>query len=201
MTRCGKIEKQLISGRFMLNPAIKQATYQDIIDLPENIVGELINGYLETHPRPAPKHAVASSSLTAEFVLPFQKGRNGPGGWWIIAEPECHLGCDILVPDLAGWRRQRMPTLPTTAWFDVVPDWICEVLSPSTARLDRIVKMPIYAKLGVAYLWLIDPILQTLEAYELHDQHWVLNGSYADAQPITIAPFTEHTFSLSDLWE
>lgn len=185
----------------MLNPAIKLATYQDIVDLPENIVGELINGQLETHPRPAPKHAVASSSLTAEFVLPFQKGRNGPGGWWIIAEPECHLGHDVLVPDLAGWRRQRMPTLPTTAWFDVVPDWICEVLSPSTARLDRTVKMAVYASLGVTYLWLLDPILQTLETYELHDQHWLLNGSYADDHPIAVAPFEEHTFSLSDLWE
>ncbi len=185
----------------MLNPAIKQATYQDIIDLPENIVGEIINGRLETHPRPAPKHAVASSSIGAELVSPFQKGRNGPGGWWIIDEPECHLDHDILVPDIAGWRRSKMPALPATAWFDVVPDWVCEILSPSTARVDRIVKMPIYARLGVAYLWLIDPILQTLEAYELHDQHWLLTGSYADDQQIAVAPFNEHTFSLSDLWE
>lgn len=185
----------------MLNPAIKLATYQDIIDLPENIVGEIINGQLETHPRPAPKHAAASSSIGAELVPPFQKGRNGPGGWWIIDEPECHLGRDVLVPDLAGWRRQRMPTLPATAWFDLVPDWICEVLSPSTARLDRTVKMSIYARLGVTYLWLIDPILQTLEAYELHDQRWLLNGSYADDQQIAVTPFGAHTFSLSDLWE
>ncbi|MFI3156739.1 MAG: Uma2 family endonuclease [Methylococcaceae bacterium] len=185
----------------MLNPAVKPATYQDIIDLPEHIVGEIINGHLETHPRPAPKHAVAASSITAELVSPFQKGRNGPGGWWIIAEPECHLDHNILVPDLAGWRRQRMPTLPTTAWFDVVPDWVCEILSPSTARLDRTVKMPVYAQLGVAYLWLIDPILQTLEAYELLDRRWLLNASYADDQTIAAAPFEQHTFSLSDLWE
>jgi Uma2 family endonuclease len=185
----------------MSSPAIKPATYQDIIDLPENVVGEIINGYLETHPRPAPKHAVATSSIGAELVSPFQKGRGGPGGWWIIDEPECHLGSHVLVPDLAGWRKQRMPTLPETAWFEIAPDWVCEVLSPSTARLDRMVKMPIYAELGVTYLWLVDPLLQTLEAYQLHDAHWLLIGSYTDDQPVTIAPFAEHTFLLSDLWE
>ena len=186
----------------MSNLAIKQATYQDIIDLPENIVGEIIYGQLETHPRPAPKHAVASSSLGAELVSPFQKGRGGgPGGWWIIDEPECHLGTHVLVPDLAGWRKQRMPALPETAWFEDVPDWVCEILSPSTARLDRIVKMPLYAQLGVVYLWLIDPNLKTLEVYQLHESHWLLIGTFANDQAVSIAPFTEHTFSLSDLWE
>jgi Uma2 family endonuclease len=185
----------------MSNPALKQAIYQDIIDLPENMVGEIINGYLETHPRPAPKHAVASSSIGAELVAPFQKGRGGPGGWWIIDEPECHLDPHVLVPDLAGWRKQKMPALPETAWFEMAPDWICEILSPSTTRLDRIVKMPIYAGLGVTHLWLIDPLLQTLEAYQLQDSHWLLIGSYSDDQAIAIAPFDEHTFSLSDLWE
>jgi Uma2 family endonuclease len=184
----------------MSNPAIKQATYQDIIDLPENMVGEIINGYLETHPRPAPKHAAASSSVGGELVAPFQKGRGGPGGWWIIDEPECHLGPHVLVPDLAGWRKQRMPALPETAWFEMFPDWVCEVLSPGTARLDRTVKMPVYAELGVTYLWLIDPLLETLEAYQLQESHWLLIGSYSGEQPVTVAPFAEHTFSLSDLW-
>ncbi|MGJ0491623.1 Uma2 family endonuclease [Methylobacter sp.] len=185
----------------MTKTAFRHASYQDIIDLPENIVGEIINGHLETHPRPTPRHALASSSLGAELVSPFQQGKGGPGGWWIIDEPECHLGSHVLVPDLAGWCRHRMPTLPETAWFETVPDWVCEILSPSTTRVDRIVKMPIYAELGVGYLWLIDPVLQTLEAYELHDRHWLLSGSYADDDPIAIAPFAEHTFSLSDLWE
>lgn len=133
----------------MSNLAIKQAIYQDIVDLPENIVGEIINGQLEAHPRPAPKHAAAYSSIGAELVLPFQKGRGGLGGWWIIDEPECHLGPDVLVPDLASWRKQRMPSLSETAWFCIVPDWVCEILSPSTARLDRIVKMLLYAALGL----------------------------------------------------
>jgi Uma2 family endonuclease len=185
----------------MTNTAFKQASYQDIIDLPDNIVGEIINGHLETHPGPTPKHALASSSLGDELVSPFQKGKGGPGGWWIIDEPECHLGPHVLVPDLAGWRRQNMPALPETAWFEAAPDWVCEILSPPTARVDRIVKMPTYAELGVGYLWLIDPVLQTLEAYELHDRHWLLTGSYADDDSIAIAPFAEHTFSLSDLWE
>lgn len=185
----------------MTNLAVKQATYQDIIDLPENIVGEIINGRLETQPRPAPRHALASSSLGAELVSSFQKGRGGPGGWWILPEPECHLGPHVLVPDLAGWRKQRMPVLPETAWFDVVTDWVCEILSPSTARLDRSVKMPVYAQLGVAYLWLIDPLLQTLEAYQLHNSHWLLIETFANDQPVSIAPFSEHTFLLSDLWE
>ena len=106
-----------------------------------------------------------------------------------------------MVPDLAGWRKERMPRLPETAWFDIVPDWVCEILSPSTARLDRIVKMPIYGSLGVNFIWLVDPILLTLEAYELNNSHWVLIGSFAESQPVAIAPFSEHTFSLSELWE
>jgi Uma2 family endonuclease len=156
---------------------------------------------LETHPRPAPKHALASSSIGGELISPFQRGKGGPGGWWILDEPECHLGSDVFVPDLAGWRKERMPSLPETAWFEVVPDWVCEILSPSTARLDRIIKMPLYAKLGVKHLWLIDPMLKTLETYALQDSKWSLIATFADDAEISIAPFTEHSFSLSVLWE
>lgn len=185
----------------MSNLALKPACYEDIVNLPENIVGEIMNGQLETHPRPTPKHALAAGSIGDELISPFQKGNNGPGGWWILPEPECHLKEQVLVPDLAGWRKKRMPTLPETAWFDIVPDWVCEILSPSTSRIDRIVKMPIYAELEVNYLWLIDPVLQTLEAFELKNKHWVLMGSFADNTTLSIAPFAEHTFSLSVLWE
>jgi Uma2 family endonuclease len=138
----------------MSNPAIQTATYQDILDLPENVVGEIINGYLETHPRPAPKHALAAGSIGDELVSPFQKGRGRGGhvGWWILPEPECHLSSYVLVPDLTGWRKQRMPHLPETAWFEIVPDWICRILSTSTAHLDRMIKMPLYAALAVTYL-------------------------------------------------
>ncbi len=179
----------------------KRATYQDILDLPENIVGEILNGQLETHPRPAPKHLLAASSVGEELTGPFQKSRGGPGGWWILDEPECHIEDETFVPDLAGWRKERMPKLPDTAWFEVVPDWVCEVISPSSVRRDRVTKMAIYARLGIAHLWLIDPITQVFEAYQLHTGHWLLLAAYADADVVSIAPFAEHTFSLSVLWE
>ncbi len=149
--------------------AHKLATYEDLFDLPENLVGEIIHGQLITHPRPAPKHAVASSAIGDELVSPFQKGRGGPGGWWILDEPELHLGPHILVPDLAGWRRERMPEMPDTAYFTLPPDWVCEVLSPDTARTDRADKMPIYAEYGVPFLWLIDPVPRTLEIFVLRE--------------------------------
>ena len=184
----------------MSNLAIKQATYQDIFDLPDNIVGEIIDGQLETQPRPTHQHAVASSSLGAELVSPFQKGKDDPGSWWIIDEPKCQLSVHILVPDLAGLRKKRMPVFPETDWFDGVPDSVCEILSPSTAPLHRIVKTLLYSQLGVVNLWLIDSNLQTLEAFQLHDSRWLLIGYFANDQAVSIAPFAEHTFLLSDLW-
>ncbi len=184
----------------MSNTAIKLATYEDILKLPEHIVGEIINGHIETHPRPAPKHALASSSLGGELFFPFQKGKGGPGGWWIIDEPELHLDSHVLVPDLAGWKKEKMPLLPDTPWFEIVPDWICEILSPSTAKIDRVVKMPIYARLRVSYFWLIDPQLQTLEVYELHGGHWSLLETIDSDKFVSIAPFQDISFPLSSLW-
>ena len=131
-------------------PQRKPATYQDIIDLPENLVGEIIDGELYVQPRPAPRHARPSSLLGGKLTGPFDEGTGGPGGWWILDEPELHLDRHIEVPDLAGWRRERMPKLPDTAWFELVPDWVCEVPSPGTARKDRAKKMPLYAAQGVS---------------------------------------------------
>lgn len=181
-------------------PAERFATYEDLFDLPENIVGEIVNGRLVTHPRPAPKHAVAYSILGYELQGPFDRGRNGPGGWWILDEPEIHLDGDILVPDIAGWRRERMPKLPQTAWFDLAPDWLCEILSPSTARVDRVEKLPIYARWGVKHVWLIDPDLRTLEAYENVDGRWLLVATLKDDDPVSLAPFDAISFSLGGLW-
>lgn len=178
----------------------KPATYEELLRVPNYLVAEIINGRLETHPRPAPKHALAASSLGGELVAPFQKGRDGPGGWWILDEPELHLGNHILVPDLAGWQRVRMPTLPETAWFEITPDWVCEILSPATARLDRADKMPIYAEFGVTHLWLIDPDLRTLEAYELRAGRWVLLGTVDNDKTVSIPPFSAIEFSLASLW-
>ncbi len=180
--------------------ASKFATYEDLFDLPGNLVGEIIHGQLITHPRPAPQHVVASSAIGDELVGPFQKGRGGPGGWWILDEPELHLGADILVPDLAGWRRERLPVMPETAYFTLPPDWVCEVLSPGTARVDRADKMPIYAEHSVSFLWLIDPAPRTLEVFILREGHWLLEHVYQQDEEVCAVPFEAVAFSLEVLW-
>ncbi|MCY3830016.1 MAG: Uma2 family endonuclease [Rhodospirillaceae bacterium] len=178
----------------------RRATYQDVIDAPAHMVAEIVEGALYTHPRPAPPHALASSSLGVELGSPFQRGRGGPGGWWIIDEPELHLGEDILVPDIAGWRRERMPDFPDTAFFTLAPDWVCEVLSPSTRDLDRHGKRPVYAREGVAHLWFIDPVARDLEAFELRNGEWVLIATARNDDPVSIPPFEAISFPLDALW-
>ena len=178
----------------------RPATYQDVLDAPAHLVAEIIDGTLYTHPRPAPAHAVASSVLGGELGPPFHRGQGGPGGWWILDEPELHIGEDVVVPDLAGWRRERMPELPDTAYFALAPDWVCEVLSNSTRRIDLHEKRPIYAREGVPHLWLIDPADRALEAFELREGQWLLIASANDDEPVSIRPFDAITFSLGDLW-
>ena len=177
-----------------------RATYQDVLDAPAYRVAEIIDGTLYTHPRPAPAHTLASSALGNDLGNPFQFGRGGPGGWWILDEPELHFDEDVLVPDLAGWRRERMPELPGTAYFTLAPDWVCEVLSSSTRKVDLHEKRPVYAREGVTHLWFIDPTDRTLEAFELHDGQWLLIASAKDDEPVSIRPFDAITFSLGDLW-
>ena len=181
-------------------PQRKLACYEDLFDLPENVVGEIINGRLNVQPRPAPKHARAYSSLGFELGGPFDRGRQGPGGWWILDEPELHLGYDILVPDLAGWRRERMPTLPETAYFELPPDWVCEILSPSTARIDRVEKLPIYAAQGVKHAWLVDPDLRTLEVFENQQGKWLLLTALEHNAAVAQPPFDAVSFDLGALW-
>jgi Uma2 family endonuclease len=132
----------------------------------------------------------------------YHKGRGGPGGWWIIFEPEIHFTIDteVVVSDIAGWRRERMPAVPTHHRFTVSPDWVCEVLSPSTAKLDRIEKMPLYAHYGVAFLWLVDPLARTLEVFELNDERWILTGSHQDDAEVRSVPFPEIALQLAELW-
>jgi Uma2 family endonuclease len=184
----------------MAEPAERQATYDDLCAVPAHLVAEIIGGRLLTHPRPAPRHLRASSSLGGELDGPFDKGRGGPGGWWILDEPELHLGPHVLVPDLAGWQRDRMPRLPETAWFELPPDWLCEVLSVGTAKEDRAEKLPIYADHRVGHCWLIDPILRTLEAYENCNGKWLLVTTLRDSQPVSLPPFDAISFDLSVLW-
>jgi Uma2 family endonuclease len=178
----------------------RPATYEDILALPENLVGEILNGRLVTHPRPAPRHARATSRLGVKIGGPFDIGEGGPGGWWILDEPELHLEDEIVVPDIAGWKRERMSQLPDTAWFGLAPDWVCEVLSPATARDDRVEKLPIYARFGVTHAWLIDPNLCTLEAYENRGRKWLLLSALKGNDAVCLPPFDAITFSLAVLW-
>jgi len=177
--------------------------YAAIEALPEGVTGEIIDGQLHTQPRPAGPHALAGSNLGAELLPAYGKGRGGPGGWWIIDEPELHFvrNAEVLVPDLAGWRRERMPELPEDQRFEVVPDWICEILSPGTASKDREVKMPVYARYGVRYAWIVDPRERTLEAYGLRDGDWERLAAYGEADEVSVAPFEAAVFRVGALWE
>lgn len=146
---------------------MKRATYDDVLNAPDNKVAEILDGELFRSPRPALPHTDAATRLTSDLEGPFGRGRGGPGGWRILAEPELHLGEHVVVPDLTGWHRERLPTLPDRPWLDLAPDWLCEVLSPSTERIDRGRKLRIYAEAGVAHAWLLNPIERTLEVLRL----------------------------------
>jgi len=184
-----------------MGEAVEQdATYADLLRVPEHLVAEILNGKLHTHPRPAPKHALSASAVSGELYGPFHKGSGGPGGWWIIIEPELHLSRSVIVPDLAGWRRERMPAMPDTAWFELAPDWVCEILSPSTAQTDRSIKMPLYAEHNVAHLWLVDPEIRTLEAYALENGRWTLVNTLKEDDQACLPPFAEIGFPLAALW-
>ena len=143
---------------------------------------------------------MASSSLGDELVSPFQNGRGGPGGWWILYDPEIQLDRQVLVLDIAGWKKDRLPHLPETAWFELAPDWACEIMSPSTARKDRVIKLPVYAEHGVSRVWLIDSALKTIEAYQLEDRFWKLIGAFSENDVVSIAPFEEIAIELEVLW-
>lgn len=184
----------------MSAPAPRFATYEDLLPLPDNVVGEIIGGQLVTSPRPGTAHAFATTGLTISVGSPFHFGSGGPGGWAILVEPELHLGQDILVPDLAGWRVERMPTRPAEPFLTLAPDWVCEILSPSTARFDRVEKMPVYAHNHVPFLWLLDPIARTLEAYALENDRWILLGAHGGDQNVRVVPFDAVEIELRRLW-
>jgi Uma2 family endonuclease len=182
-------------------PVVKTgATYADLEALPDNVVGELVDGELHASPRPASPHATATSELLGSIIGPFGRGIGGSGGWIILVEPELHLGRAVLVPDLAGWRRERMPVMPEVVGFELPPDWLCEVLSPSTARLDRRSKLPLYAKARVAHVWLVDPILQTLEVFALDGATYRLLLVASTDEVGRYAPFDAIELELALLW-
>ena len=184
----------------MAQPAKKPATYDDLRAVPARYVAEILFGVLHTHPRPATRHARASSSLGELLGDPFNRGRGGPGGWVILDEPELHLHDDVIVPDLAGWRRERMPTLPDAAYLELAPDWVCEVLSPSTEALDRSDKMTIYAREGVRHAWMVDPVAKTLEVFKLDGDTYRVLKVWRDEAVVRAEPFDAIELALADLW-
>jgi Uma2 family endonuclease len=178
----------------------RPATYEDLLAAPAHLVAEIINGELVTSPRPASTHARASSSIGGELYGPFDRGRGGPGGWIILDEPELHVLGHVLVPDLAGWRRTRMHEMPDASAFELAPDWTCEVLSPSTAKVDRVDKVPIYAQAGVSHVWLVDPALQMLEALRLESGGYRLVGTWHGSARVRVEPFDAIELDLAALW-
>ena len=184
----------------MADKGKRQATYADIETAPEHLVAEIINGELFTHPRPSLRHGVTATSLVDELTGPFQKGRGGPGGWVFAIKPEIKFSENILVPDIAAWRRERLPGIPTRNFIEIAPDWICEVLSGSTEKRDRSLKKDIYAAGNVQHLWLIDPRLQLLEVFQLRDALWTNLGTWNSDDEVRAAPFDAISFSLADLW-
>jgi Uma2 family endonuclease len=191
----------------MARPASKmRATYQDVIDAPELLIAEILGGELVLTPRPGPPHSSAAMRLIHRLATPFGDAVGGPGGWIFLYKPELHFeanGLEVVVPDLVGWRRERLPEMPKTAAFHVAPDWVCEVLSPSTEHIDRSRKMAIYAREKVGHLWLLDPRRRSLEAYSLADGAWRAEGVWDAAADVgaRVAPFGAHALVLTDLWK
>lgn len=182
---------------------LQGATYADLEAAPPHRVAELIDGVLYTFPRPAPRHARASTALGSEIFDPFDRGRNGPGGWHILHEPEIHFRPRerAVVPDLAGWRRERLPRLPEENFFRLAPDWVCEVLSPSTMAHDKARKRPLYAREGVPNLWLVDPVARTLEVHVLGaDGLYNVTGTYHGSARVRAEPFETLELDLALLW-
>jgi Uma2 family endonuclease len=185
----------------MATPARRRATYEDVLRAPPHMVAEVIDGELLLSPRPAKPHAAAASALGEELGPPFKRGRGGPGGWIILDEPELHLRSDILVPDLAGWRRERMPQIAADEpFFTLAPDWVAEVVSPRSAKYDRTDKLRIHARERVEWVWIVDPIPRTLEVFRRGDDTWVMRGSWRDDARVRAEPFDAIELDLAILW-
>ena len=178
----------------------RRATYDDLLQVPEHRVAEMMDGVLYSQARPALRHSRTASRIIGHLIGPFDLGSGGPGGWDILVEPEVHLREDVIVPDIAGWRRERMADAPDAAHAALAPDWVCEVLSPSTCKLDRTRKMAIYAREGVPHLWLVDPIQQTLEVYRLAGGFWLLVRTFHDDGVVRVEPFDAIEIELAALW-
>ena len=191
----------LVSGLVAIGK--RRATYEDLCKVPDTMVAEIIDGELIVTPRPASPHARVTSVLAGDLGLPFDRPPGDPvtpGGWWLLFEPELHLGSDVIVPDYAGWRRDRLPALPNVAAFDLAPDWVCEVVSPTTGAVDRGRKMRIYAREQVGHLWLIDPSGRTLEVCRLKDGRWIVASTHDGTDAVRAEPFDAVELRLARWW-
>jgi hypothetical protein len=183
-------------------PFDRPATYDDLAKLPPHLVAEIVGGELHASARPALPHAQVGAVLGGWLVPAFHQGRDGPGGWIILYEPELHLGepVDVVVPDWAGWRRTRMPGVPPEPFTTLAPDWVCEILSPSTASFDRARKLAVYARAGVGHAWLIDPGVRTVEVLRLERGRWTILETAAGEDALRAEPFADIEIPLARIW-
>jgi Uma2 family endonuclease len=184
-------------------PSMKQQppTLADLDALPPGVVGEIIEGVLYTMTKPRMRHQRTMRMISGRVGEPFDNERGGPGGWWIVPEPGIELpNTPEITPDVAGWRRERMPEMPFDEPIRVVPDWVCEILSKTTRRHDLLVKLPYYAKIGVSHHWLVDLEARVLIAHRLEASEWRIIGTYSDETEARIAPFDAVPLNVADWW-
>ncbi len=196
-----RVPSSAICATSSLVGAPKLATYEDLFSIPPHHTGEIVGGVLHVSPRPALPHIRAATVVGEEIGPPFGRGKGGPGGWVILDEPELHFGPDIVVPDLGGWRRERL--LPDTfvgAFVRLAPDWVCEVISPSTARFDRSEKLQVYAREGVTHVWFVDAAPQTLEVLRLDGATYRIIKTFSGEGPVRAEPFDAIELLLGALW-
>lgn len=186
-----------------MSEARRVARYDDLLELPDHLVGEIVDGQVVASSRPAPAHSRAEGRIFAALTFLFDHAPGpgpGPGGWWLLVEPELHLADDVLVPDVAGWERTTLPRFPDAAAIDVAPDWVCEVTSPRTRRHDRIVKLDCYARHGVRHVWIVDPLDQTLEVFTRSGAGWLRVAAFDGRRLVRAAPFEAVELDIGRWW-
>lgn len=170
-----------------LSPSFDEL-YAQIEALPRGVTGEILEpGVIRTLSRPAKPHRWAAKRIL--LGLGEKDIGSGGTGWWIEVETEVRFGERLAVPDLSGWRVERVLELPNENPLTVMPDWCCEVLSPGTARDDKRLKLPLYAASGVPWLWLVDPALRLLEIYETMKGRPALAMTLAEDEKAAPPPF------------